>query len=147
MDFPEAVDILLVEDNPHDTELTRRALKKLNLDVKLYVVEDGWQALEFLFCEGIYKDRNIIYKPKVIMLDLKLPKVDGLKVLTIIKADQRTNRIPVVILSSSKEDPDIKTAYDLGANSYVVKPVDFDSFMDSISHLGFYWLLVNQWPK
>ncbi len=127
MEVPEAIDILLVEDNPHDAELTIRALKKRNLTNQLHLAEDGAEALDFLFCQGNYFGRRIDHPPKVILLDLKLPKVHGLEVLRILKADDRTRSIPVVVVTSSREDPDIQTAYALGANSYIVKPVDFDS--------------------
>jgi two-component system response regulator len=140
------VDILLVEDNPRDAELTIRALKKRNLANHLFVVEDGAEALDFIFCRGAYAQRDMLDPPKIVLLDLKLPKVNGLEVLRAVKADQQTRTIPVVILTSSREDPDIKAAYDLGANSYVVKPVDFDAFLEAMSHVGFYWLLVNQPP-
>jgi two-component system response regulator len=140
------VDILLVEDNPRDAELTIRALKKRNLANQLFVVEDGAEALDFIFCRGTYAQRDIFDPPKIVLLDLKLPKVNGLEVLREIKADEQTRAIPVVILTSSREDPDIKAAYDLGANSYVVKPVDFDAFLEAMSQVGFYWLLVNQPP-
>ena len=143
----EAVDILLVEDNPQDAELTTRALKKNNLANRLITVEDGAEALDFIFCRGKYATRNNSQSPKVVLLDLKLPKVSGLEVLRALKQDEKTRSIPVVIVTSSREDPDIKTAYALGANSYVVKPVDFDAFAESVSSLGLYWLLVNQPPK
>jgi two-component system response regulator len=143
----EAVDILLVEDNPQDAELTIRALKKHNLANRLITVEDGAEALDFIFCRGKYATRNNGQSPKVVLLDLKLPKVSGLDVLRALKQDEKTRAIPVVIVTSSREDPDIKTAYALGANSYVVKPVDFDAFAESVSSLGLYWLLVNQPPK
>lgn len=144
MDYPQAVDILLVEDNPQDAELTIRALKKRNLANQLHLVEDGVEALDFIFCRGAYERREMTRPPKVILLDLKLPKVGGLEVLKAFKTDERTRSIPVVIVTSSREDPDIQTAYALGANSYVVKPVDFDAFVDAMSRLGFYWLLLNQ---
>ena len=143
----EAVDILLVEDNPQDAELTTRALKKNNLANRLITVEDGAEALDFIFCRGKYATRNNGQSPKVVLLDLKLPKVSGLDVLRALKQDEKTRAIPVVIVTSSREDPDIKTAYALGANSYVVKPVEFDAFAESVSSLGLYWLLVNQPPK
>jgi two-component system response regulator len=143
----EAVDILLVEDNPQDAELTTRALKKNNLANRLITVEDGAEALDFIFCRGKYATRNNGQSPKVVLLDLKLPKVSGLEVLRALKQDEKTRSIPVVIVTSSREDPDIKTAYALGANSYVVKPVEFDAFAESVSSLGLYWLLVNQPPK
>jgi two-component system response regulator len=142
----EVVDILLVEDNPNDVELILRALKKRNIANPLHVVGDGAEALDFVFCRGIYAERVITSPPKVILLDLKLPKLNGLEVLKQIKSDERTRTIPVVIVTSSREDPDIKAAYALGANSYVVKMVDFDSFVDVMSNLGLYWVLVNQQP-
>jgi two-component system response regulator len=141
-----AVDILLVEDNPNDVELTLRSLKKVNIANRLFVVNDGAEALEFLFGTGKYKDGNALHKPKVILLDLKLPKVDGLEVLRRIKGDERTKVIPVVMLTSSKEEQDIIESYKLGVNSYIVKPVDFDKFVESVSRLGLYWLLLNQPP-
>ncbi len=142
----DAVDILLVEDNPQDAELTIRALKKRNLANQLFVVEDGVEALDFIFCRGKYAGRVVAHPPKVVLLDLKLPKLDGLEVLRAIKADERVCRIPVVIITSSHEDPDIQSAYELGVNSYVVKPVSFDAFIEAMSYLGLYWLLVNQPP-
>lgn len=140
------VDILLVEDNPRDAELTMRALKKRSIANPLHVVEDGAEALDFVFCRGVYAGRECSMPPKVILLDLKLPKLSGLEVLKAIKSDDRTRAIPVVVVTSSREDPDIKAAYALGANSYVVKPVDFDAFLEAMSSLGLYWLLVNQPP-
>jgi two-component system response regulator len=147
MIYSGAVDILLVEDNPRDVELITRALTKRNLANRLFVVEDGAEALDFLFCRNKYLQREIANTPKLVLLDLKLPKVDGLEVLQSIKADERISQTPVVILTSSREDPDIHAAYKLGANSYVVKPLDFSEFMESLSSLGFYWLLVNELPK
>ena len=147
MDDSVAVDILLVEDNPQDAELTIRSLKKQNLANHLFAVEDGAEAIDFIFCRGKYAHRDISNPPRVVLLDLKLPKVDGLEVLRVLKQDDRTRSIPVVIVTSSREDPDIRAAYGLGVNSYVVKPVDFESFADAMSKLGLYWLLVNQPPK
>jgi two-component system, response regulator len=147
VEHSQVMDILLVEDNPQDAELTIRALRKNKLANQLIAVEDGAEALDFIFCRGKYAAREIGATPKVILLDLKLPKVSGLEVLRALKHDERTRGIPVVILTSSQEDPDIKTAYALGANSYVVKPVDFDAFAEAVSSLGLYWLLVNQPPK
>ncbi len=141
------VDILLVEDNPRDAELTIRSLKKRNLANQLFWVEDGAEALDFIFCRGKYVERCKVHLPKLVLLDLKLPKVNGLEVLRVIKEDETTRSIPVVILTSSREDPDIKTAYEYGVNSYVVKPVDFDGFLEAMSHIGYYWLLVNQPPQ
>jgi len=140
------VEILLVEDNLNDAELAIRALKKNNLVNDLVHLKDGAEALDFIFAEGKYSDRNIDITPKVIFLDLKMPKVSGIEVLQRLKADERTKKIPVVVLTSSKEDPDIKTCYDLGANSYVVKPVNFDSFLKAVNDLGMYWMLLNQSP-
>jgi two-component system, response regulator len=147
MDKMQAADVLLVEDNPQDAELTVRALKKKNLANRLVVVEDGAEALDFLFSRGKYAERSGAKVPQVVLLDLKLPKVSGLEVLKTLKQDERTRLIPVVIITSSREDPDIKTAYALGANSYVVKPVDFDAFAEAVSSLGMYWLMVNQPPR
>jgi two-component system response regulator len=141
------VDILLVEDNPRDAELTIRSLKKRNLANQLFWVEDGAEALDFIFCRGKYIEREKVHLPKIVLLDLKLPKVSGLEVLRIIKENEYTRSIPVVVLTSSREDPDVKTAYEYGVNSYVVKPVDFDEFLGAMSHIGFYWLLVNQPPQ
>jgi len=140
----DPLDILLVEDNPQDAELIQRALRKNNLANRLFVIEDGAEALDFIFCQRNYADREMSDSPKVILLDVKLPKLNGLEVLREIKANPVTRRIPVVMLTSSREDPDIQKAYQLGANSYVVKPVEFDAFVDTMSRLGFYWLLVNQ---
>jgi two-component system response regulator len=137
------VEILLVEDNPRDAELTIRALKKNNLANHLVHVEDGAEALDFLFGRGRYAGRSVDDTPRVILLDLKLPKVNGLEVLRRLKEDERTRLIPVVVVTSSTEDPDMKTAYALGANSYVVKPVQFDDFFEAMKHLGIYWLIVN----
>lgn len=140
------VEILLVEDDPHDVELTIRALRKHNLANKVHVVKDGAEALEFIFGTGAYTERDVNNKPKVILLDLKLPKVDGLEVLRRIKSDERTQVIPVVVLTSSREERDIVESYKLGVNSYITKPVDFDKFVQTVSELGLYWLLVNQPP-
>jgi two-component system, response regulator len=136
--------ILLVEDNPDDEALTLRALKKHNVGNKVFVVHDGAEALDFLFCTGAYADRDPHDTPQVILLDLKLPKVDGLEVLRRLRADERTSLLPVVILTSSKEEQDIVTGYKYGANSYVRKPVDFNQFADAIRQLGLYWLVLNE---
>lgn len=144
MDQLDAVDILLVEDSPRDVELTVRAFKKHNLANRLFVLEDGADALDFIFARGKFAQREPHQHPKVVFLDIKLPKMNGLEVLRAIKSDERTQTIPVVMVTSSREDPDIKTAYELGANSYVVKPVEFDAFQDVMLRLGFYWLMVNQ---
>jgi two-component system response regulator len=140
------VEILLVEDNPNDVKLTLHAFKKNNLSNRILVVRDGAEALEYLFCTGRYADRNTEDCPKVILLDLKLPLVDGVEVLRRIKADPRTQMIPVVVLTSSREDRDRVDTYRLGVNSYIQKPVDFDQFTESVRQLGFYWLLLNQPP-
>ena len=141
------VEILLVEDSMSDAELTIRELKKNNLANNLVHVKDGQEALDFIFAQGEYENRrDIAYRPKVVLLDIQMPKVNGIEVLEKLKSDPRTKAIPVVMLTSSKEDPDIKICYDLGANSYIVKPVGFDGFAEAIKHLGFYWLLLNQKP-
>jgi two-component system, response regulator len=142
----ENVEILLVEDNPNDEELTLYALKKSNISNQIQVVHDGAEALEFLFCTGAFADRQINVPPKVILLDLKLPKVDGLEVLKQIKADERTRTIPVVVLTSSREERDIVESYHLGVNSYIVKPVDFEQFIEAVRHMGLYWMLHNKTP-
>src|SRR5664280_2037575 len=139
-----AVEILIVEDNPRDAELTLRALKKNNLANNILVAQDGAEALDFFFCRGKFAKRNFTNPPKVVLLDLKLPKVSGLEVLKIVKEDKRTSNIPIVVVTSSKQEPDMKEAYALGVNSYVVKPVDFDQFINAMSSLGLYWLLVNE---
>jgi CheY-like chemotaxis protein len=141
------VEILLVEDNPQDLELALRALRKANLTNRIQVARDGVEALEFILCEGAHAGRRIEDSPKVILLDLKLPRVDGLEVLKRIKADPRTRTIPVVVLTSSKEQNDVVESYALGVNSYIVKPVNFESFAEAVQQLGLYWLLLNQPPK
>jgi two-component system, response regulator len=138
------VQVLLVEDNLSDAEMTINALKKNNLANQLLHVKDGAAALDFIFAQGQYAGRQIADTPKVILLDLKMPKVNGIEVLQQIRTDERTKRIPVVILTSSSEDPDIQKCYNLGANSYVVKPVEFDKFQQAITQLGLYWMIVNQ---
>src|SRR6185312_15506480 len=138
------VEILLVEDNPHDAEMTIRALKKSNLANRLIHLKDGAEALDFIFSKGAFSERSVGNKPKVILLDIKMPKVDGIEVLRQIKANENTRTIPVVIMTSSKEEQDVITSYDLGVNSYVVKPVDFAGFAKAVSELGFYWLITNQ---
>jgi CheY-like chemotaxis protein len=138
------IEILLVEDNPHDAELTIRALRKQNLANRLVHLQDGEEALEFLYGTGRFAGRDVDRLPKVIFLDIKMPKVDGISVLKVIKSDERTKSIPVVIVTSSAMDPDIKKCYALGANSYIVKPVEFDDFAKTISELGLYWMVVNK---
>ncbi len=142
-----AMEILLVEDNPHDIELMLRALKQQKLVNRVQVVKDWEEALDYIFfATGAYADRNINHTPKVIFLDLKLPKVDGLEVLCRIKSDERTKVIPVVVLTSSHEEKDVVESYNLGVDSYIVKPVDFDKFLKSVGELGLYWLLLNEPP-
>ena len=147
MNDPTAIELLLVEDNPQDLELALRALRKANLSNRIHVSRDGAEALEFIFCEGAHAARRITDTPKVILLDLKLPKVDGLEVLKRLKGDVRTKTIPVVVLTSSKEQSDVVESYGLGVNSYIVKPVNFEQFAEAVHKLGFYWLLLNQPPK
>lgn len=139
-------EILLVEDNPNDVELTLRALRKQNLANKVFVVKDGVEALDFIFATGAFAHRRIEHQPKVILLDLKLPKIDGIEVLSRIKADERTRHTPVVMLTSSQEDRDVMATYNLGANSYIVKPIDFSNFVHAVSELGVYWGLLNKVP-
>lgn len=137
-------DILIVEDDPNDADLTVRTLEKNRLANSYLILEDGEEALNYMFAEGEYAGRDPLIQPKVIFLDLKLPKVHGLEVLARVKSCEHTKKIPVIVITSSKEDPDIKTAYELGANSYVVKPVDFNDFMERVGHLGYYWMVVNE---
>lgn len=144
MEDVNAVEILIVEDNPRDAELTLRALKKNNLANHVMIAQDGVEALDFFFCRGKFEGRNFTNPPKIVLLDLKLPKINGLEVLKIVKKDERTANIPIVIVTSSREEPDIQKAYEFGVNSYVVKPVDFDQFLNAMSSLGLYWLLVNE---
>jgi len=141
------VEILLVEDNPEDIELTLRALKKSKLANNIVVAEDGEEALDFIFARGKYSDRSVICSPKVILLDLKLPKVSGIEVLREIKKDPRTSIIPVVILTSSTQEVDIEESYKLGANSYIVKPVNFENFIQSLRQMNDYWLVLNRLPS
>ena len=140
------VEILLVEDNMGDAELTMRAFKKDHLSNKLVHLENGAAALDYLFAEGIYAHRDTNNTPSVILLDLNMPLVNGIEVLQKIKADERTRKIPVIVLTSSREDPDIEKCYRLGVNSYVVKPVEFDKFVRAVNDLGLYWVLLNEPP-
>ena len=143
---PESKMILLVEDNPDDEALTLRAFNKNRIGNKIFIVHDGAEALDFLFCTGIYADRDPREMIRVVLLDLNLPKVGGLEVLRRIRADKRTCTLPVVILTSSKEEKDLAEGYEYGANSYVRKPVDFNEFIEAIQHLGLYWLVLNKTP-
>ena len=143
---PDNVEILLVEDNPADVELTMHALRHNNLANRIHVARDGEEALDFLFCRGPHSKRSFDNPPRMVLLDLKLPKVDGLEVLRQLKGDSRTKAIPVVILTSSKEDRDMVSGYRFGVNSYIQKPVDFTAFRETIKQLGLYWMVVNQPP-
>ena len=142
----DPVEILLVEDNPNDEELTLRSLRKNNVSNRIHVVRDGAEALDFIFGKGPYSGRSLKDGPRVILLDLKLPKVDGLEVLRQIKNDTQARTIPVVVLTSSKEERDVVESYRLGVNSYIVKPVDFTQFTEAVRQLGLYWILLNQPP-
>jgi CheY-like chemotaxis protein len=145
MNLPET-DILLVEDNKEDIELTLHALRRERLANRIHVARDGVEALDFIFCTGPFAERSGASAPRLVLLDLKLPKLDGLEVLKRIKEDPRTKTIPVVILTSSKEEPDLLNGYKLGVNSYIQKPVDFEKFRDTVRQVGLYWLVVNQAP-
>lgn len=141
------IEFLLVEDNPTDAELTLRALRGKGLRNHFVVATDGQEALDFLFAQGEYAERDVSNGPRLVLLDLRLPKVDGVEVLRKVKSDERTRTIPVVVLTSSRQEPDIKTCYELGCNSYIVKPVDFDKLVESVSEIGLYWLLLNEPPR
>jgi CheY-like chemotaxis protein len=143
MDFHN-IEILFAEDSLDDAALTIRALKKSGFTNKLYHVKDGAEALDFLYCQGLYSSRNNTEKPKLILLDLKMPKISGLQVLEKIKSDPNLKSVPVVILTSSKENPDIEKSYSFGANSYIVKPVDSDNFFNAIKDIGLYWMILSQ---
>ena len=147
MNAESIVEILIVEDNEQDLALAQRALRKANVTNRIHVARDGEEALEYLFCEGQFVGRKMEDGPKVILLDLKLPKIDGLEVLQKIKSDARTKFIPVVVLTSSKEQSDVVETYNLGVNSYIVKPVNFEQFSETVQKLGLYWLLLNHPPK
>ncbi|MBI4814107.1 MAG: response regulator [Methanobacterium sp.] len=142
----DELEILLVEDNPTDAELTMRALKRKNLANRLVWVKDGAEALDFIFAQGQFQDRDPEDLPRLILLDLRMPKVDGMEVLKRIKANEQTRKIPVVVLTSSQQDKDVVESYKLGVNSYVSKPVEFDEFIDAVSTLGLYWMLINKPP-
>ncbi|OCC16569.1 response regulator receiver protein [Dissulfuribacter thermophilus] len=143
----EAVDIVLIEDNPDDIELTLRAFKKYNLTNKIIVLRDGEDALDYIFSRGKYEGHSKHERPKLILLDLKLPKIDGLEVLRELKGDESTKMVPVVVLTSSKEERDLVESYRLGVNSYIKKPVDFAEFMECIKNLGLYWVILNEIPE
>lgn len=142
----EPIDILLVEDNVHDAELTIRALLKSGITNPLLHVKDGEEAINFMYGKGHYSNKNANDLPKLILLDLKMPKVDGIEVLRVLKGDEHLKKVPVVLLTSSKEDKDVKECYSCGVNSYIVKPVDFDSYKKSVTSVAFYWLTLNQLP-
>ena len=146
MEELKGVEILLVEDNPNDIELTLRSLNKYNLTNRIRVLKDGAEALEYIFATGAYAGRDMNGNPKVVLLDLKLPKVDGLEILRRIRADERTKTIPVIVLTSSTEERDIVESYELGVNSYIVKPVEFNKLLNAVSEIGLYWLLLNKQP-
>jgi CheY-like chemotaxis protein len=145
MNLPE-LDILLVEDNQDDVDLALHALQRGKLANRILVVRDGEEALDFLFCRGVYAERSFDRPPKLVLLDLKLPKVDGMEVLKEVKSDLRTKIIPIVIMTSSKEERDLAESYKLGVNSYIQKPVNFDQFRDTVNTIGLYWLVINQPP-
>jgi CheY-like chemotaxis protein len=147
MNDTNVIELLLVEDNPQDLELALRALRKANLANRIQIARDGAEALDFIFCEGPFSARRITDSPKVILLDLKLPKIDGLEVLRRVKGDARTKTIPIVVLTSSKEQSDVVESYKLGVNSYIVKPVNFEGFAEAVHTLGLYWVLLNQPPQ
>jgi two-component system, response regulator len=147
MNVQHEVEILLVEDDASDVELTLRALKNRNLANQVFAARDGAEALDFFFGDGSHPWREIGIPPRVVLLDLKLPKVDGLEVLRRLKRDERARSLPIVILTSSREEPDIATAYRLGANSYIVKPVDFEAFARAVSEVGLFWVLLNEAPR
>ncbi|HKM47203.1 MAG TPA: response regulator [Terriglobales bacterium] len=142
----EGIDILLVEDNQDDVDLTLHTLRREKLANHIFVARDGEEALDFLFCRGAFAHRSLDHPPKLVLLDLKLPKVDGMEMLKQIKADRRTKVIPVVVMTSSKEERDLVASYHLGANSYIQKPVDFDQFRETVKSVGLYWLVINQPP-
>lgn len=143
----EQVEILLVEDNPRDAEMTLRSLKKHNFDNVVHWVKDGAEALDFVFREGTYAERSASSVPKVVLLDVKMPKVDGIEVLRRMKSDERTRNIPVVIMTSSNEERNVIDSYKLGVNSYIVKPVQFEAFLETVSKIGLYWVLMNRTPQ
>ncbi len=147
MEHLEQMEILLVEDNPADAELTLRALRRNNLANKVHWVKDGEQALEFMFRTGAYAGRDPAAVPKLVMLDIKMPKVDGIEVLRRLKANEETRKVPVVVMTSSNEERDVVESYRLGVNSYIVKPVQFESFLETVAKIGLYWVITNRVPK
>ncbi len=146
MDVNKTVEILLVEDNDHDAEMALRALKKNNISNKITRLKDGEEALEFLFGTGDFEGRSVHNQPRVILLDLKMPKVDGLEVLKAVRSNKDTENIPIVMLTSSREERDVVEGYKLGVNSFIVKPVEFNSFMEAVKDIGIYWLILNELP-
>ena len=146
MDINKTVEILLVEDNDNDAEMALRALKKNNISNKVTRLKDGEEALDFLFCKGDYEGRNIHNLPKVILLDLKMPKVDGLEVLKAVRSNKDTEKVPIVMLTSPREERDVVEGYKLGVNSFIVKPVEFNTFMEAVKDIGIYWVLLNELP-
>lgn len=147
MNLPEPVDILIVEDSPYDLEMALRGFRLANLVNHIQVARDGEEALDFLFCRGAFAGRNAEQRPRIILLDLKLPKVDGLEVLAQVKADAALRTVPVVMMTSSQEQSDLVRSYELGVNSYIVKPVQFDAFVKAVQEIGLYWMLLNQPPS
>ena len=147
MENLEQIEILLAEDSPKDAEMTQRALRKHNLGNRVHWVKDGAEALDFLFCRGAYADHDMTRPPKLVLLDIKMPKVDGIEVLRQVKADERTRVIPVVVMTSSNEERDVMESYRLGVNSYIVKPVEFASFLEVVAKIGLYWVLTNRVPE
>ncbi|MBI1943731.1 MAG: response regulator [Betaproteobacteria bacterium] len=146
MESLEPIEILLVEDNPKDAEMTLRALRSHNLGNRVFWVKDGAEALDFIFCRGVYASRDAARPPKLVLLDLKMPKVDGIEVLRQVKADERMRAIPVVVMTSSNEERDVTESYRLGVNSYIVKPIDFAAFLEVVAKIGLYWVLTNRVP-
>lgn len=147
MNDTEGVEILLVEDSAQDGEMTLRALRRNNLANRVHWVKDGEEALEFMFCTGRYAERNGAPTPKLVMLDIKMPKVDGIEVLRRLKAEQATRAVPVVVMTSSNEERDVLESYRLGVNSYIVKPVQFDAFLETVAKIGLYWVITNRVPQ
>ena len=147
MDDLERIEILLAEDSPSDAEMTQRALRKFNLANRLYWVRDGAEALDFLFCRGAYADRDPARLPRLLLLDIKMPKVDGIEVLRRLKQNAATRSVPVVVMTSSNEERDVVESYALGVNSYIVKPVEFEAFLETVAKIGLYWVLTNRAPQ